>query len=80
MSEDTVQVELSPSDIQLIKWSVDVALDAVTVQSQQGSDTEIVGSDATRLMMGLYALRNRLDNRLRLYMESVTKRGEYDES
>lgn len=76
MSDDTVQVELSPSDIQLIKWSVDVALDAVTIQSQQGSEAEIVGSDATRLMMGLHALRNRLDDGLRSYMESVTNQTE----
>lgn len=61
-----MNIELSETDAQVIKWAVAVALDAVTIQYSQGYNEEIVGEDATRLMMALQDVRNRIDDMLQV--------------
>lgn len=68
-----MQIELSESDAQVIKWAIQVALDAVTIQHAQGYNEEIVGEDATKLMMALQNIRNRMDDALKVTIEEEEK-------
>lgn len=65
-----MKIEISETDAQVLKWALSVALDAVTIQHAQGNNEEIVGEDATRLMMALQSIQNRLDDELKLTIDN----------